>query len=221
MKVVVVVAPHPDDETLGCAGTILKHIQDGDIVHWLIVTNMNCSPIYSSEQVEKRKCEIEKVCALFNFHSLIQLNFIPALLTENDKPNLIGELNSIFLRLKANIVYFPYYQDVHSDHKIVADCVISATKSFRQPTIESLFAYETLSETDHSLIAQQPFSPNYFVNISSYVNKKVEILKCYQSEVFDFPFPRSIKAVKALASIRGSQAYVEAAEAFVLLKHVR
>lgn len=221
MKTVIVVAPHPDDETLGCAGTLLRHIQDGDQVHWLIITDMAASPDYSPEQIQVRKLEITKVAKHFGFSSTTQLNFAPATLTDSDKSKLIGELTTKFKELAANIVYLPYKFDIHSDHQIVADCVISATKRFRQPSVESLLAYETLSETEYNLTQQQVFSPNYFVDISPFLNKKMDIVQCYQSEILAFPFPRSIKAIEALASLRGAQAYVEAAEAFILLKHVR
>ena len=221
MKIVVVVAPHPDDETLGCAGTLLRHIAEGDQVHWLIITNMAKSKNYSQVEITTRQNEISQVSKLFGFNSTVQFNFLPAALTESDKGELISQLADVFNTLSANIVYLPYKFDVHSDHQIVADCVVSATKRFRQPSIESLFAYETISETDYNLISQNSFLPNYFVDISPFIQKKLNIMQCYKSEILAFPFPRSEKAIEALASIRGAQAYVEAAEAFVLLKQVR
>jgi LmbE family N-acetylglucosaminyl deacetylase len=221
MKSVVVVAPHPDDETLGCAGTLLRHIEEGDHVHWVIITDMAASTNFSQIQIDSRKLEIAEVAKRFGFRSITQLAFAPAKLTEDDKSLLIGELADKLKALAANIVYLPYKFDVHSDHQIVADCVVSATKRFRQPSIESLFVYETLSETDYNLTPQQIFSPNYFVDISPFIKEKIAIMQCYQSELLAFPFPRSIKAIEALASVRGAQAYVEAAEAFILLKQVR
>jgi LmbE family N-acetylglucosaminyl deacetylase len=95
---------------------------------------------------------------------------------------------------------------------------MAATKAFRAPFIESIMMYETLSETDYSPSHQCTFSPNIFVDITQHMNKKMDILACYDTEFHAPPFPRSLDAVKALATYRGASAYMEKAEAFMLIK---
>ena len=123
--------------------------------------------------------------------------------------------------VRPSEVYTPFAGDAHSDHKVVFAAVAAATKIFRHSYIKRVLAYETLSETDFSLDGvASSFIPNIFVNIEGYLEKKLDVLSLYKSEIDDFPFPRSFKALKALASLRGAQAGCQDAEAFVLLKAV-
>ena len=91
-KSVLIVAPHPDDETLGCGGTICRLVEDGWSVHWLIATDMACSENYTSEQISTRQVEIEKVAGHYGFTSVSQLPFSPAKLDETPKRLLICEV---------------------------------------------------------------------------------------------------------------------------------
>ena len=107
---------------------------------------------------------------------------------------------------------------MHTDHRIVFDAVIACTKWFRYPSVKRVLAYETLSETDFSLNTNGRFYPNYFINISGYLEKKIELMSIYISEIAKFPFPRSYEAIRALATLRGAASGYIAAEAFQLLK---
>ena len=96
---------------------------------------------------------------------------------------------------------------------------MSATKSFRYPFIKRVLAYETISETDFGMKPEDGgFRPNVYINISNYLDRKLEILDIFESEIDEFPFPRSRKAVSALAQLRGVQCNSNAAEAFMLIK---
>lgn len=182
---------------------------------------MSLSKVYCHSDVIQRESVIQRVTEQYGFSSVHQLNFSPAELTDSNKAELIQCLSKKFKSLEPNVIYLPYRYDVHSNHQIVADSVISASKTFRCPFIEELLAYETLSETEFNVYSSCAFFPNYFVDISQYILKKIEIVKLYRSELGDFPFPRSVKAIEALSSLRGSQANTEAAEAFMLLKKIR
>ncbi|MCL1141725.1 PIG-L deacetylase family protein [Shewanella gaetbuli] len=220
-KSVLVVAPHADDESLGCGGTLLKHKQNGDEIHWLIVTNMSSDSGYSEQAILKRQHEVAAVTKQYGFKSVHQLAFSPAFLDTESKSNLVSAFSSIINQVKPQIVYSPFRNDVHSDHEVVFDIVASTTKSFRYPFIEKILAYETLSETDFNIKPGNAiFSPNVFVDISEFVEKKIAILSLYTSELGEFPFPRSLTAVKSLGHIRGVQAGCESAEAFMLLKEI-
>ena len=221
MKDVLVVAPHADDESLGCGGTILRHIAEGERVHWLLVTGMTVSHGYTGESVEKRKQEIAAVAKEYSFSSVHELNFIPAALDTLSLGDVIAEVSKVVTKIRPEVVYAPYRNDAHSDHAVVYDAVLSSTKSFRYPFVKKVLAYETISETDFGLKPEDGgFRANVYVDISDYLRRKLEILNIYESEMGEFPFPRSDKALESLAALRGVQSNTCAAEAYMLIKEV-
>lgn len=220
-KVILVVAPHADDETLGCGGTLLRFAQSGAQIHWLLVTGMLERYGYSHSQVQKRAEEISLVAQQYGFSQVHQLNFKPAALDTIPKGELISALSKIVSQVRPEEVFTAYRNDAHSDHEAVYDAVMSATKTFRYPFVKRIYAYETISETDFGMKPDNcGFRPNVFINISNFLEKKLTILDCFESEVGDFPFPRSRIALESLARVRGVQSNHLAAEAFMLLKEI-
>lgn len=214
---VVIITPHPDDETLGCGGTILKHIHLGDSVYWLIITEMGS--FFDLDKRNRRNREIEQVACKYQFEKTYKLGFEATTLDQISSGELIRKIGEVFREIQPNIVYAPYPSDIHSDHKAVFDATMACTKWFRYASVEKVFAYETLSETDFTINPDaNTFTPNVFVNIGDYLDKKIEIMEFYKSEVSEFPFPRSEKAIRSLAYVRGAASGFEAAEAFMLLK---
>lgn len=214
-------APHADDETLGCGGTILRFVEEGYNVHWLLITGMSEDSGFSQAQIKKRDEEILRVSKAYQFSSVHQLNFPPAQLETIAKGELIGAVCQVISTVEPEQVFTVYRNDAHSDHEIVFDVITSATKTFRYPFVKKVYAYETISETDFGMKPEDGgFRPNVFINIDKYLDRKLDILEIFESEVGVFPFPRSRKALDALASIRGVQAGTSAAEAFILLKEV-
>lgn len=218
MNKVIIITPHPDDETLGCGGTILKHISAGDEVYWLIVTKM-AKKYFPVERIQKRQKEIVQVAEEYGFEKTIQLSYNAAKLDEVPASDLVAGIGNVFKGVEPTIIYVPYRNDIHSDHKIVFDATMSCTKWFRYPSIEKVLVYETLSETDFIMNPDAiGFRPTVFVNISEYLEKKLKIMRLYESEMSPHPFPRSEEAIRALATLRGTVAGVMAAEAFMLVK---
>ena len=221
MTTVFVIAPHADDESLGCAGTILKYRDGGSSIHWLIVTGMSKQAGFDDEQISTRDAEIKKVQNTYKFDSVTRLDFLPAALDAVPIGNIIKAIGQSVEDIVPDIVFTPYRNDAHSDHKIVFDAVMSATKSFRYPFIKRVLAYETISETDFGMKPEDGgFRPNVYTDISSYLDEKLDILDIYQSEMGEFPFPRSRKAISALANLRGVQCNALSAEAFMLIKEI-
>lgn len=218
-KSVLVVAPHADDETLGCGGTILRLIQEGYQVSWLLVTGMSEAAGYSASQIEKRQQEIDKVAAAYLFSNIYTLDFPPAQLDALPKGQVIGAVSNVIQALKPEQIYCVYRNDAHSDHEVVYDAVMASTKAFRAPFVKRVLAYETLSETDFGTKPEDSgFRPNVFVDIAPFLEQKLELLACFESEIGQFPFPRSTEALRALAMVRGVQCNAHAAEAFMLIK---
>ena len=221
-KIYLFVAPHPDDETLGCAGTILKAKALGASVHWLIVTTIEGVSGYTQQRVSVRAAEIEAVKSAYGFDSVHRCSLPAASLDTVSKGELVGALGAAINNIKPDTVYIPYRNDVHSDHAVVFDAAISATKTFRSPFVKAVYAYETLSETDFGLRPDDPgFRPNLYEDISNYLDDKIAIMKLFDGELGEFPFPRSEETLRALAALRGAQANCQAAEAYMILKEVR
>ena len=134
---------------------------------------------------------------------------------------LISKISKIVNIVKPNIIYLPFKGDVHSDHRKIFEATFSCTKSFRYPFIKKIYMIEVLSETEFSLSTKdESFIPNVFVDISEYMDKKIEDMNVYKSEMGSHPFPRSEKNVRALATFRGATANCDYAESFMLLKEI-
>ncbi len=218
MKKILVIAPHPDDETLGCGGTLLRHRTAGDHVYWLIATKLARDVGYTSKQILKRKKEICSVASRYGFKEYFQLGFRTTRLDSIPMVDLIEALSRIIGKISPQWIYVPYPRDVHTDHRAVFDAATSSAKWFRNPSIERILAYETLSETGFAFEDAGGFNPDVYINIKQFLNEKIEIMKLYQGEMESFPFPRSETAMKALAALRGAESGFKAAEAFMLLK---
>ncbi len=216
MNNILVIAPHPDDETLGAGGTLLKEKKLGSNIHWLIVTSISAKEGWNSSLVSKRKKEIKKVSREYGFHSVHELNIPTTKLDTFSQVSIIEKIKKIIIKIKPNILYIPHYSDIHTDHQIVFKASISCTKWFRFPFVKKCYAYETLSET-HWSQNNGFFKPNVFIDISSFIDKKIDIMKLYESEIQDFPNPRSEIAIRGLATFRGAMSGFFSAESFELL----
>ena len=221
MNKVLFISPHPDDETLGCGGTILKHKAAGDKVYWLIITSISEENGYARKAVIRRKREIEMVTARYNFDNAFQLNLPTTKLDTIPRNKLIELVSGVIHDVKPSTVYIPNRNDVHSDHTITFDVVMSSTKTFRCPFIKKILMYEIISETEFApAYLNNAFSPNSFSDISNYLDKKISIMSIYKGEMKNHPFPRSEENLKALATYRGATAGVNYAEAFMVLKEI-
>ncbi len=217
---VLFISVHPDDETLGCGGTILKHKAHGDTINWLNITDMdNNHPFgFSPEIVEKVQKIIGKVVNSYEFNNFINLKFYERIIDTISLSELISKISEAINKIKPDILYIPNRSDVQSDHRISFQAIYPCTKNFRYPFIKSILMYETLSETEFSpALVENAFIPNTFVDITDYIEKKIEIMKLYDTEIMPDPLPRSVHAIKGLAAFRGSRIGVRFAEAFMCI----
>lgn len=218
---IIVIAPHPDDETLGCGGTILRHRDAGDEVHWLIVTAMAAAQGFSIERIAAREAEIDAVAHRYRFASVNRLMFPATRLDVIPMGDLVRAIGEVLAKISPEIVYLPFRGDVHTDHAMVSDATLSCLKWFRLASVRRILAYETLSETEFGINPDSlGFRPNVFMDVHAHLSEKSEILGIFADEIRAFPFPRSIDAVRALALLRGATAGCGAAEAFMLLKEI-
>lgn len=216
MNHVLVVAAHPDDETLGCGGTLLKLKDQGADLSWLVFTNISEEIGYSKEVVGERQKEIEDISSLYGFSNNINMDLPSAGIDTLPKSKIIENVSNIIHRIKPDALFLPNRSDPHTDHQIVFETTMASTKSFRCPFIKNIFLYETISETEFApALHEKIFIPNIFSDISAYIEKKIEAMKIYKTEYGEHPFPRSDMNIKALAIYRGATAGVNFAEAFM------
>lgn len=221
MKSIVIVSAHPDDEVLGAGGTILKHADAGDHIYWVIVTEINETIGFTAERVRSRQDEIVEAGRRLGVRKTFYLGYPTMSLTSSSLLTLVPSISSVFQEVKPEIIYVMNRSDAHSDHRVVFDAVAACTKSFRYPFIKRVLMYECISETEFApALPEKVFMPNYFVDISAYLEEKLGIMGIYASELGDHPFPRSLDNIRALAHFRGASSGVLYAEAFQLLKFI-
>ncbi len=222
MSKVLVIATHPDDETLGCGGTLLKHKDRGDEIYWLIITSIEVSNGWENDKVESRQKEIDNISKMYGFCTTHSLDFPTTMLDTIPMKDLVSRISTIIKDVEPGLIYIPNRSDIHTDHQVAFKAIMSCTKVFRYSFIRKILMCECLSETEFSpSLSTDAFVPNVFVDITRFLEEKIKIMKMYRGEMGTFPFPRSEENIRALARYRGAIAGVEAAEAFVLLKEVQ
>lgn len=221
MSKIAIISAHPDDEILGAGGTLLKHKKNGDEILWIIVTDVIEEQGFSKERVDSRHQEVKEVAKKMGFAKTVQFSFPTMSLSSESLNELIPQISKEFMAFEPEIIYCPNRTDAHSDHRIVFDAVWACTKSFRYPFVKQVLMFECISETEFApALTERAFVPNYFVDITGFEDEKDEIMKIYDSEIGEHPFPRSIRNIRALATFRGATAGVKFAEAFQLLKFI-
>ncbi len=220
---VLVIAAHPDDEVYGMGGTIAKLSEQGHQVYVLIITDGCTSQYRNSENIndiiykKQRETRIANeilgvkevfFCDLPDMH----LNEVPHV-TVNEK------IEAIIKSIKPEEVYTHFYGDVNLDHQIVYKSTLVATRPIPNQSVKRLYAYSVPSSTEwtpHS--PGTSFLPNVFSDIKNYINIKEMAIKAYETEVRNYPHPRSCESVKALDLAVGLQCGLESCESFVLLR---
>lgn len=207
MSIVLVIAPHPDDEVIGCGGTIQFHSKKGDAVFVHIVANRVINHVEDEKYIRETLEQSHEAAKLLGVKEIIFSNLRDEQLDVR-LIDVIIPIEDIINRVNPDIVYVPNETDADQDHRAVSNACKIACRS-----IKKVLAYEVLGPT-------RGFTPNYYVDIESFLSCKVEALHFYKGEVFPFPHPRSIKAIESLARLRGVESGLLAAEAFKLLKEV-
>ena len=220
-KKILVISVHPDDETIGCGGTLLKHKENGDELNWLIITMPKQEYGYSNSQVEAEEQQVKKVQEKYDFKNVFSLGFKPAGINYDIFSDLISAISDVMNKLMPEVVYMINRSDIHTDHQIAARAILSCTKSFRYPFIKKVLMYECLSETEIAPQFQENiFIPNVFCDITKYMDDKIDTLNIFQTELQESPLPRNEESVRALARYRGCSACVQYAEAFMLVRDI-
>lgn len=224
MSKILVVAPHPDDEVLGVGGTIKKKVSLGHEVYAAIVTNATKSdPVrYTEEKLINVRNEARKACGLLGVKEVFFEDFPAPALDQYPGHLMAQALSKIISETRAEVLFIPFRGDIHNDHKAVFDACMVAARPVGNYTVKSIYAYETMSETEWAYpFAGESFVPNKFESLSQDEFKaKLDAMSCYRSQIKSFPNPRSNEALEALSKFRGSTVSVDRAEAFMVIREI-
>jgi N-acetylglucosamine malate deacetylase 1 len=218
MKTILVIAAHPDDEILGCGAAMARHASDGDQVHVLIVAEGSTSrrgddPADAVARLREAACKAASVVGARKPRFLglpdNRLDSLPLL-------DIVQSIEAVVNEVRPDIVYTHHKGDLNVDHRCVHLAVMTACRPLPDSPVLAIYAFEVLSSTEWGIERGDAFTPNRFVNIVGQLDTKLAALRCYEAEMREFPHPRSLEAVQALAAFRGATAGMMAAEAFIV-----
>jgi LmbE family N-acetylglucosaminyl deacetylase len=218
----LVIAPHPDDETLGAGGTLLRLKEAGARIVWLLVTSA-AGAGYDDAYVAQQKSQVDAVRNAYPFDGFHWFGLPASQLHRADRAVLVDRLRTLIAEIRPATIFVPHAHDAHDDHGAVHQAALAACKSFymRELGVSRILAMEILSETDAAPpSAASAFLPTVTVDISGQLARKTAILKLYASELQAGPGPRTIDAVEAQARLAGASVGVAAAERFMLVREL-
>lgn len=216
----LVIAPHHDDEVLGCAGTIARLSAAGRIVHVAIVTR-GTPPRFDTRLAEAVRAEALSAHALLGVARTHFLDLPAAELDRISQADLNDALEAVVAEAAPDTVFVPFVGDLHRDHQLVFAAALVACRPSARSFPSRLLAYETLSETNwNAPYVAAGFAPNVFVDVAPTLELKLEAMRLYRSQLREHPSERSLEALRSLALLRGAAAHRSAAEAFVLLREI-
>lgn len=217
---VLVVAPHPDDEVLGCGGTIRRHVLDGEQVTVAIVTRG--TPLFPAAQVKRVRAEAKAAADLLGVHELLFLDLPVTTLHLIPEHELNAAFCGLIDKTRPRTVLLPFPGDRHEDHRQTFDAAMVAVRTDgRRHRVDHVMCYETVSETHwHAAGIEPAFDPNRLVDITDTLGDKLAAMRAYASQLEDGIPARSLAVIEALARFRGSVAGIGAAEAFVRIREI-
>lgn len=219
MNVLVVVA-HPDDEVLGCGGTILKHVRKGDSVTVVFMTNGVGARAANNGQVDekKRRKMSAEACEIMGVERVIEFNFPDNQMDSVPLLSVIRSLEEVLKEAMYEVVYTHFHGDLNVDHRIVSKAVLTACRPTPGGSVKAIYGFEVISSTEWSFASNDAFHPNMFVDITHEYQGKLAAFDAYAEEMRGAPHARSRENLESQCVIRGSSVGVRHAEGFVVYR---
>lgn len=218
MTSVLAIAAHPDDEILGLGATLAKHVDAGDVVHALILSE-GATSRYDGGMVNHLKESAEKSAEVIGLESIEFLSLPDQRLDSIPLIEITQSLEPLVQRLKPSFVYTHTPVDVNTDHGVVARAAWTACRPFAAPWVARFACFETPSSTEWAWpLPGAGFQPQLFVDVTKTIKRKLDAMACYETELRDPPHPRSILALRERAAFWGTRAGFSFAEPFVILR---
>lgn len=209
---VLVFAPHNDDEVLGAGGTIIKYTNAGHSVYVCEVTDCRNDIL---------RQEAKNAHDLMGVKESFFCNLPPVELKNLSPKEINKSIAQVVERIKPEIVFMPFIGDMHIDHKEVTESVLVAVRPVNNCSVKTVYMYETLSETGWNIPnSERTFSPNAWIDITNEIDKKIEAMDCYKTQIKQYPNPRSSEGIRALAMYRGSTVGFKYAESFMMIRNI-
>lgn len=214
---VLVFAPHNDDEVLGVGGTIAKYAQQGHEVFVCEVTSW----LENTESTNALKKEALEAHDILGVKDTIFLDLPVVHLKETSTHIKNNKFLEVVKDIRPEVAFIPHIGDMHVDHGETAIAAMVALRPIENHQLHAIYAYETLSETEWNIPnTANSYVPNMWSDISSTFKLKIEAMKCYKSQLHEFPHPRSLEAIEALAKVRGSTIGEKYAESFISVREI-
>ena len=224
LKTLLVLAPHADDEVLGCGGTIARFAEDGCRVIIAVLTNaaIGAPELFTPDMIDNVRSEALRAHEVLGVDSTLFLDLPAPQLEQYPQYKVANAIAELVSEFSPQTLFVPHRGDLHKDHQAVFNAAMVAARPQNGNPLRQVFAYETLSETDWAgPFPESAFVPNVFIMLSEGgLEKKLEAMRVFSSQLRDFPHARSIEALTALARLRGSTVGASAAEAFCLVRQI-
>ena len=221
-KTILIVAAHPDDEVLGCFGTVAKLIRQGYTAYALIISGGKTS----RGKVEQKELDILKE-EMLNANKLIgtkevfQADFPDNAFDSVPLLTIVKKIEEIKEKIKPEIIFTHHIGDMNIDHQLTHKAVLTATRPMKDECVKTIYAMEIPSSTEwNSYSKDTVFVPNTFVDITETIDKKLEAMALYKSEIREYPHPRSLQFIEDLARINGVKVGLKYSENFITIRNI-
>jgi LmbE family N-acetylglucosaminyl deacetylase len=225
MENILVVAAHPDDEILGCGGTIAKSSQENEVFVLILgegITSRDIPDNNKIEELSKLKNEMFAANNILGTKEVFtedlpdnKFDTVPLL-------DIIKIVEGYVQKINPDIVYTHHRGDLNIDHRITFDAVLTACRPIEGNPVKKLLSFEVPSSTEWNIKdASMSFNPNVYEDISGTIDKKTDAMSAYKNEIRVSPHPRSVKKIRSLAETRGAESGMNFAEAFMLIRELR
>jgi len=227
MKNILVIAAHPDDEVLGCGGTIARLISKGASVSILILANGLTSRMdfnaKNKEQLLKTHHDRALRAGKLLGASEVNLAGYPDQMIDTiPLLDITHTIENEIERVRPDTIFTHHGGDLNMDHVITYRATLTATRPVPGCRVRKVYAYEVPSSTEWSFQKFEPvFKPNVFIDIFESLENKVDAMQIYESEARAFPHPRSPESLRAIAARWGSVVGLHAAESFELVREIQ
>jgi len=219
---ILIIAAHPDDEVLGCGGTIAKLSSNNDIYTLILgegITSRNISDEEKKKELKELKKQSAEANKLLGVKRVFFENFPDNKFDTIPLLDIIKSIEKVIQKIKPQEIVTHHYGDLNIDHQLTHRAVLAAVRPVGSSIVKKILSFEVLSSTEWNYQNQNNiFTPNTYIDISETLNKKLEAMKVYTSEIRDYPHPRSLEGIKILAQKRGLEAGLKFAEAFMLIR---
>lgn len=215
MSKVLVIAAHPDDELLGCGGTLIRHVEQGDEVQSIIMCEGE-SLRYKDREVHQHEATAE-AAKIIGISKTNRFDFPDQRLDKYSLVDLITPIEKIVDGFRPDIVYVQFGGDINRDHALTFEAASIALRPTAD-SVKEIYTFYTVGSTE--LKTPGEFNPNVWVDIECQIERKIQAFSCYTSEIREYPHPRSQEGIRNAAAFYGNQCCLRYAEAFMLMRKI-